>query len=165
VFRLPLAADDLVEGVMPSGMVDHHIAALAIGDDAALLAKELSMTILRQRMIEDMQVRNLSPSTRDTYLLQVSLFARHFCKSPALLGPEELERGIAAGAHNSRGPTWRGMTDGGSQERERAEHYRRCGAETALEWPRTAALLELIAKSYEQQGQWHDQDAERIDWQ
>ena len=48
------------------------------------------MTILRQRMIEDMQVRNLSSSTRDTYLLQVSLFARHFRKSPALLGLEEL---------------------------------------------------------------------------
>ena len=48
------------------------------------------MTHLRQRMIEDMQVRNLSSSTRDTYLLQVSLFARHFRKSPALLGPEEL---------------------------------------------------------------------------
>ena len=48
------------------------------------------MTILRQRMIEDMQVRNLSSSTRDTYLLQVSLFARHFRKSPVLLGPEEL---------------------------------------------------------------------------
>ena len=48
------------------------------------------MTILRQRMIEDMQVRNLSSSTRDTYLLQVSMFARHFGKSPALLGPEEL---------------------------------------------------------------------------
>ena len=48
------------------------------------------MTILRQRMIEDMQVRNLSSSTRDTYLLQVSLFARHFRKSPTVLGPEEL---------------------------------------------------------------------------
>jgi len=48
------------------------------------------MTILRQRMIEDMQVRNLSLSTRDTYLLQVSLFARHFGKSPMVLGPEEL---------------------------------------------------------------------------
>ena len=24
----------------------------------------------------------------------------------------ELERGILAGVHNSRGPTWRGMTDG-----------------------------------------------------
>ena len=46
------------------------------------------MTILRQRMIEDMQVRNLSPSTRDTYLLQVSLFPRHFRKSPAMLGPK-----------------------------------------------------------------------------
>lgn len=48
------------------------------------------MTTLRQRMTEDMQVRNLSPSTRDTYLLQVALFARHFNKSPAVLGPEEL---------------------------------------------------------------------------
>jgi integrase/recombinase XerD len=39
-----------------------------------------------------MQVRNLSPSTCDTYLLQVALFARHFNKSPAVLGPEELRR-------------------------------------------------------------------------
>ena len=51
------------------------------------------------------------------------------------------------------------------QERERAAHYRRCAAETALEWPRTTALLDLIAKSYEAEGEWYDQDAERIDWQ
>jgi site-specific recombinase XerD len=48
------------------------------------------MTILRQRMTEDMQIRNLSPNTQLSYLLQVSLFARHFGKSPALLGPEEI---------------------------------------------------------------------------
>ncbi len=48
------------------------------------------MTPLRQRMTEDMQVRNLSPHTRSTYLLQVSLFARHFHQSPAALGPEEI---------------------------------------------------------------------------
>ena len=48
------------------------------------------MTPLRQRMIEDMRVRNLSPRTQETYLLQGSLFARHFGKSPALLGPEEI---------------------------------------------------------------------------
>jgi hypothetical protein len=77
----------------------------------------------------------------------------------------ELERGILVGVHNSRGPTWRGMTDGGLQERGLAEYYRRCAAETSLEWPRTAALLDLIAKSYEEQAQWHDQDAERVDWQ
>jgi integrase/recombinase XerD len=48
------------------------------------------MTPLRQRMTEDMQVRNLSPHTRSTYLLQVSLFARHFHQSPEALGPEEI---------------------------------------------------------------------------
>jgi integrase/recombinase XerD len=48
------------------------------------------MTVLRQRMAEDMQVRNLSPNTQLSYLQQVSLFARHFGKSPALLGWEEI---------------------------------------------------------------------------
>src|SRR5271154_756059 len=46
------------------------------------VAKELPMTVLRQRMTEDMQVRNLSPHTQASYLQQVSLFARHFGKSP-----------------------------------------------------------------------------------
>jgi hypothetical protein len=40
------------------------------------------MTSLRQRMIEDMQVRNFSPHTQASYVQQVSLFARHFSKSP-----------------------------------------------------------------------------------
>jgi integrase/recombinase XerD len=48
------------------------------------------MTPLRQRMIEDMQVRNLAPHTQATYILHVSLFARHFRKSPELLGPDEI---------------------------------------------------------------------------
>jgi integrase/recombinase XerD len=48
------------------------------------------MTVLRQRMAEDMQVRNLAPNTQLSYLQQVALFARHFGKSPALLGWEEI---------------------------------------------------------------------------
>ena len=48
------------------------------------------MTLLRQRMIEDMQVRNLAPHTQATYVLHISLFARHFRESPELLGPEEI---------------------------------------------------------------------------
>src|ERR1700692_4119036 len=48
------------------------------------------MTPLRQRMTEDMQVRNLSPHTQNSYVQQVSLFARHFDKSPEQLGPEEI---------------------------------------------------------------------------
>jgi integrase/recombinase XerD len=53
-------------------------------------AKELPMTTLRQRMMEDMQVRSLSPQTQATYVQQVSLFARHFNRSPELLGPEDI---------------------------------------------------------------------------
>jgi site-specific recombinase XerD len=41
-------------------------------------------------MTEDMQVRNLSNHTQSSYVLQVSQFARHFKKSPDLLGPEEI---------------------------------------------------------------------------
>ena len=48
------------------------------------------MTVLRQRMTEDMQVRNLSPHTQASYLQQVSLFARHFRKSPDALTPEHI---------------------------------------------------------------------------
>ncbi|MCI0627545.1 MAG: phage integrase N-terminal SAM-like domain-containing protein [Acidobacteria bacterium] len=43
-----------------------------------------------ERMTEDMQVRNLSPHTQASYKQQVSLFARHFSRSPEALGPEEI---------------------------------------------------------------------------
>jgi integrase/recombinase XerD len=48
------------------------------------------MTSLRQRMTEDMQVRNLALNTQMSYVQQVSVFARHFNKSPEMLGPEEI---------------------------------------------------------------------------
>jgi site-specific recombinase XerD len=41
-------------------------------------------------MMEDMQLRNLSQHTQDAYVQQVSQFARHFNRSPELLGPEEI---------------------------------------------------------------------------
>ena len=48
------------------------------------------MTSLRQRFIEDMQIRNLAVNTQFYYVQQVSRFARHFNKSPVLLGPEQI---------------------------------------------------------------------------
>ena len=48
------------------------------------------MTSLRQRMLEDMQVRRLSPFTQRTYVETVARFARHFGRSPERLGPEQI---------------------------------------------------------------------------
>jgi site-specific recombinase XerD len=45
---------------------------------------------LRQRMIDDMTVRNFAPNTIVCYLKQVSYFARHFGRSPERLGAEEI---------------------------------------------------------------------------
>ncbi|PIQ53469.1 MAG: integrase [Bdellovibrionales bacterium CG12_big_fil_rev_8_21_14_0_65_38_15] len=48
------------------------------------------MSALRQRMSEDMQIRNLAKGTQKTYLLAVKQFACHFWKSPSELGPEHI---------------------------------------------------------------------------
>src|SRR5277367_32450 len=60
------------------------LAAHSISQKGAL------MTDLRQRVTEDMQVRNLALNTQMSYVQQISLFARHFHKSPEQLGPEDI---------------------------------------------------------------------------
>src|SRR5271156_6766401 len=57
---------------------------------AVRLARELSMSPLRRRMIEDMQIRNLTLNTQRVYIANVFRFACHFRKSPDLLGPPEI---------------------------------------------------------------------------
>ena len=50
------------------------------------------MTPLRQRMIEDMRIRNFTEQTQTSYCQYVSQFARHFRRSPEHLGPEDIRR-------------------------------------------------------------------------
>jgi integrase/recombinase XerD len=45
---------------------------------------------LRQRMIEDMTIRNLSPATQQSYIYAVAKFSRHFKLSPDKLGMEDV---------------------------------------------------------------------------
>ena len=65
------------------------------------------MTPLRQRMLQDMGIRNLAVNTQLAYVQQISAFARHFDCSPEALGPEQVrayqvhlleERKLAAGS-------------------------------------------------------------------
>ena len=67
------------------------------------------MTPLRQRMIEELELRNLSPKTIQLYVQNIARFAKHFGKSPQLLGPEAVrtyllylvqERKVAWGTYN-----------------------------------------------------------------
>lgn len=48
------------------------------------------MTPLRQRMLEDMGIRNFAENTQLSYVQQVSAFARYFDRSPEELGPEQI---------------------------------------------------------------------------
>jgi len=50
------------------------------------------MTALRQRMIETMQLRGLSPRTQDSYLAAVRQLALHYDTSPDLLSEEQLRQ-------------------------------------------------------------------------
>lgn len=50
------------------------------------------MTALRQRMIEDLTVRNFARRTVDCYVGRVARFAQYFGQSPDRLGPEDIRR-------------------------------------------------------------------------
>jgi integrase/recombinase XerD len=49
-----------------------------------------AMSPLRQRMIEDMKLRNLSPATQQVYTHAVAKFSRHFRRSPDRLGIDDV---------------------------------------------------------------------------
>jgi len=48
------------------------------------------MTALRKRMLEDLQIRNYASTTVSAYIRSVAEFAKHFGKSPELLGSEQI---------------------------------------------------------------------------
>ena len=50
------------------------------------------MTPLRQRMIEDMQLRNFAPGTQRSYIHYVAEYARYFGRSPELLDAEAIHQ-------------------------------------------------------------------------
>jgi len=63
------------------------------------------MTPLRKRMLEELQLRNLSEATIHTYLRAVWRFARYFGKSPDQLGPEQVRQYLLH-LRNDKNDTW-----------------------------------------------------------
>jgi integrase/recombinase XerD len=63
------------------------------------------MTPLRKRMLDELQLRNLSEATIQTYVQAVRRFAQHFDKSPDQLGPEQV-REYLLHLRNDKDDSW-----------------------------------------------------------
>lgn len=64
------------------------------------------------------------------------------------INSDQLDGGVLVEIYNSRGTTSRGPTEGGAQERALVEQYQRYARFAAASWPRTADLLNSVARSY-----------------
>ena len=78
------------------------------------------------------------------------------------LQSEEIEEGFYVEVLNCRGVTSRGLEDGGAQELELVERYQSDAQRVADLWPRTAAILRKLAKSYQIEALRNEEEAERF---
>jgi transcriptional regulator with XRE-family HTH domain len=74
---------------------------------------------------------------------------------------EHIESGFYIGTRNSRGVTTRGVFDGGALERGEAAQYAAYAKAARLRWPRTAGVLERLARSYSAEAIDFDNEGER----
>ncbi len=73
----------------------------------------------------------------------------------------EIEDGFQIQIYNNRGPTSRGVFDGGDQERALVARYNELAGRIRDQWPRTAAVLSGLARSYERDARRLDEEVER----
>lgn len=57
-----------------------------------MIAKKQKTTLLRQKMMEDLQLAGYSPRTVDSYTATVGVLAKHYNRSPDLLTEEEIRQ-------------------------------------------------------------------------
>ena len=76
------------------------------------------------------------------------------------LASENVEIGISVQLFNNRGMHSREMFEGGKQERELAERYKKW-ASRCTKWPRTQRLLISIAKDWDARALKEDERAEQ----
>jgi site-specific recombinase XerD len=115
-----------------------------------------SISALRRRMMEDMTVRNLSPTTRASYIHNVKKFSQYFGRSPDRLGLEDVRayqvhlvsRGVAWATLNQVVSSLRfffGVTLGRKELPERIAYARRPKTLPVILSPEeVAAFLEAV---------------------
>ena len=81
------------------------------------------------------------------------------CEVLQRIASPDVASGFCTATLNARGAHWRGMEDGGDQERELAASYRAQSRQFAFEYPYVSAIFERIAAEYEREGTWYDSDA------
>lgn len=74
----------------------------------------------------------------------------------------KLERGLFRGRLNRRGVAIRGIYEGGTQETGLATRYRTHARKMDARWPRTAALLRVLAEDYENEADRENAEAEQL---
>jgi len=75
----------------------------------------------------------------------------------------KLENGLRIGKCNQRGVVWRG--EGGKQEWDLAKEYRVLADKVRSGWPRTASVLDGLAKDYEAEAREWDEQAKRDEYE
>lgn len=81
---------------------------------------------------------------------------RPVCEVLESVASQDVAEGFQIGVYNARGACWRGVDEGGVQERELAVRYRAWAAQRVIDYPYVATILEGIARMY-------DRDGERVD--
>jgi hypothetical protein len=76
---------------------------------------------------------------------------------------EIIDKHFLFAVRNNRGVVSRGLFDGGQKERNLAERYQGWADKIGSKWPRTAAILRTIARSYESQANYEDISADLLD--
>lgn len=92
---------------------------------------------------------------------------RPVCEVMERIGSFDLRRGFENGVYNARGAVWRGMEEGGDQERELAASWRSKAEKLAYDYPFVSTALEGIAKLYDGDAGEHDTEAQvtmRASW-
>ena len=69
----------------------------------------------------------------------------------------KLEKGFSAGKFNQRGVICRGKD--GKQEWDLVKHFRELAEKVRNRWPRTASILDGLAKGYENEARHWDEEA------